>query len=110
MFHAVRFKPHPKVGSWLSGLESQDVQTDQMCVQLVRAMLAIDPKNRPTAQLVTSRLRLIAVTAHIRSLDELFTMLLQTTESVEADIEGRRFNGWKGVFESVTSKDGPWSC
>lgn len=108
-FHAGRFKPHPRVRSWLSGLESQDVRTDQMCVQLVTAMLAIDPKDRPTAQQVTSRLRLIAVTAHIRSLDELFTELLQITESIEADIEGRRFNGWEEVFESVTSNDGPWN-
>jgi hypothetical protein len=109
-FHAEFFKPHRKVGWWLSDLETQDAVTDTMCFQLVRAMLAIDPKARPTAQQVTSRLRLIAMTAPIGLMYELFNKLLQVARSIEADIERGRFNGWKVVFESITSNDDPWNC
>lgn len=109
-FHGGRFRPNPSVDQWLSELEREGKRTHRLALQLVRSMLALNPNVRPKAQAVSFKLGYIATVAYIDTLVDLFSMLLQTTSSVEADMEQRRFKAWAALFESTTAvKDNQWS-
>ncbi|KAH7136337.1 kinase-like domain-containing protein [Dactylonectria macrodidyma] len=102
-FHAGCRSSHPQVATWLSALEAEGTQADKLCVDLIRRMLSIDPEDRPNAEKVTSRLRSIAVIAQMRSLDALFAELDRRTDSIEADLERRRYKAWKETVELLTN-------
>lgn len=109
-FHAGMSTPNKAVTSWLEDLETHSAQHGRLLIQLVRSMLAMEPKDRPTAPQVTSYLHLIAVYAYISLLDGLYEVLFKTTELFEADIEFKRFKSWRTVFESSLSGSDPWAC
>jgi serine/threonine protein kinase len=109
-FHAGRSRSHPQVATWLSELENEGTPADRLCVKLIRHMLAIDPNDRPNAGQVTSGLRLIAVTAQMHSVDELFAELDHRIDSIEADLESRRYSAWKDTFRSLTNKHSLRDC
>ncbi|KAH7142729.1 kinase-like domain-containing protein [Dactylonectria estremocensis] len=90
-FHAGCRSPHPQVATWLSELETEGTQADKLCVDLIRRMLSIDPGDRPDAGRVTARLCSVAAIAQMHSVDALFTELDRQTDSIEADLEGRRY-------------------
>jgi serine/threonine protein kinase len=108
-FHGGRFKPNPSVALWLSELEKQGEQTHRLSLKLVRSMLALNPDDRPKAQEVSFRLGHIAIVAYIGTVGKLCSTLMQSTDSIEADMERRRFKVWATLFEStIISQGSQW--
>jgi serine/threonine protein kinase len=97
-FHAGTSTPHEGVHTWLSELESQATRSERTLIRLIRDMLAIEPKDRPIASEVTSRLYLTTVDAYSHRVDEHYQKLHQKIESLELDIEWERFKSWKWAF------------
>jgi serine/threonine protein kinase len=108
-FHAGSRKPNDGVISWLLDLESQCNQSGYLLIQLARSMLSMEPKDRPKARQITSRLRFIVVDTYIRLVDEQYGKLSQAIGSFEADIEQKRFKSWACTFKSADSNDDPWN-
>lgn len=107
-FHAGSSDSHSGVLKWLSGLEDEGTTADRLCVELVRDMLTIDPNNRPNAKQVTSKLRYISLTAQIQATDKIFREMSLKIDSVEADLETRRYNAWKDTLGNITIQERPW--
>lgn len=101
VFHAGRKKENMGVVTWLNELEMQGGKSYRMAIALVRRMLALDPEKRPKAGEVSFELGRAALVAYNSSLGDLFAKMLDITDSVEADMEQRRFKTWSGMFESA---------
>ena len=81
----------------------------KMAIGLVQRMLALDPEKRPKAEEVSFELGRAALVAYNSSWGELFAKMLDITDSVEADMERRRFKIWSGMFEStLEAQDCPY--
>jgi serine/threonine protein kinase len=108
-FHAGRIKANPGVELWLSSLEEEGDRTHQLSLQLVRSMLALNPDDRPKAPEVSFSLGYIAIVSYIGNVGDLFSTLMQSTDSIEADMEWRRFRVWTNLLEAnITAKDSLW--
>ena len=100
-FHAGREQENINVVKWLDDLEIRGGMVYKIAIGLVRRMLALGPENRPKAVEVSFELGRVALLAYNRSLRELFENMLRVTDSVEADMEWRRFQTWSSMFEST---------
>lgn len=109
-FHGGRFKPNPTVEPWLSKLENEGNRSYWKAIQLIRSMLALKPDDHPKAQEVVFRLAYVAVVSHIDTVENLILNLLETTDSIEADLEMKRFKIWARIYESAVAKDTTWEA
>lgn len=100
-FHAGINNPHPEVIKWISYLESQASPSGGMLIQLVKSMLAMNPEDRPKAMYISLRMTFIAANAYVSALKSKYSTLLQTTNSLEADIESKRFESWSWAVEAA---------
>ncbi len=100
-FYGGQWKENPGVTTWLNELKLLGTKPHRMGIDLVRRMLELDPEKRPKAGCITFELSCIAFTAYVDALHALFARLSNLSDSVEAEMERRRFRIWAGVFEST---------
>jgi serine/threonine protein kinase len=94
-FHRGPGKTNEAVNDWLLMLEHKSLRTCKMLVELSRRMLIIDEKRRPNAKEVTARLQFIAYHEVVDAVDDLFLRVLESSDSVHARMEQKRFESWK---------------
>ncbi|KAF2809499.1 kinase-like protein [Mytilinidion resinicola] len=108
-FHAGIDKPKAIVLDSLTKLAEFD-STSQILVELTKSMLDMDPKARPDAKHVASRLRFIFVQRLISSIHERYQKLsAKFPNSFEAHVEARRQRSWTASFESMVDENDCWS-
>lgn len=87
------------VHDWLAGLASGSTKTIRLLLQLAKAMLSLQPSQRPVASVVAARLRLVAIYATTESIDEkydeLYDTFHDTDTAVEVYIQRARYSSWK---------------
>lgn len=103
-FHAGQNTENMKVARWLNELEIRGGKFYKMAIELIRRMLSLDPEKRPKAGEVSFELGRAALLAYNSALEKLFTKMFDITDSVEADMERRRFKIWSDMFESILEK------
>lgn len=94
-FHCGQNQRNQSVDMWLEELENASSKPFQMLLELVREMLCLKENERPKADTVTARLRIIAIHEVVESVDKLFTEVLPKSDSFDALLENQRFEGWK---------------
>ncbi|KAF4636460.1 hypothetical protein G7Y89_g1619 [Cudoniella acicularis] len=85
---------NPGVQKWLNLLASDAHFPRTQLIYLVKDMLSIDPRTRPTAQLVTIRLRELTLLNLMNSIDTLYEILLNEMSSAELESERERYRLW----------------
>ncbi|KAG8528202.1 uncharacterized protein KY384_007119 [Bacidia gigantensis] len=99
LFHKGPHSPSDEVHSWLKKLTSRSAKPELLLVQLIEAMLSIEPDLRPSAMAVTARLCLIALYYTAQDVDkaygELFEQAQHTNGMVDVFIERARYTSWK---------------
>lgn len=71
-FHGGQNQSNPSVDKWLKELESPPSKSFKLLLELVRQMLSLNEAERPKADTVTARLRLIAVHEVVEFVDKFF--------------------------------------
>lgn len=94
-FHCGQNQSNQSVDKWLKELENTSSKSFKLLLELVRQMLSLNEAERPKADTVTARLRLIAVHEVVESVDKFFTEALSRSDSFDALLEKNRFEGWK---------------
>lgn len=94
LFHCGSTNPNEAVAEWLASLESQISYLGRDLIQLVREMLQLNPKDRPSINQVTARLRLIAIEATAEPVRELYSKFCEQGQSTALGIECERFLSW----------------
>ena len=100
-FHAGRH-PNQGVQTWLADLRELRKEHDSGFIQLVEDMLRIDPDERPSAQMVTRRLRFLAMTSKYMNVSRAFGVWIDQIKSLDMIIEKTRFTLWREMV-GVTS-------
>ena len=109
LFHKGPDRPSHAVEEWLAGLDNKCAKSGRLLLQLIRAMLCIEPHKRPTAEVVTARLRLIMLYYTTESINEVYDELYRCVEGsqymVEVYIERARYNSWKEACGITEAED-----
>jgi serine/threonine protein kinase len=85
-FHAGRNAPNPHLYTWLSRIEAKTTQAKRLLVDLVRKMLSLDPKDRPRAKDVSTRIAFIAAYEIFHSAQSLLSAIARKAESYEMEM------------------------
>ena len=109
LFHKGPDRPSHAVEEWLAGLGNKCAKSGRLLLQLIRAMLCIEPHKRPTAEVVAARLRLIVLYYTTESINEVYDELYKCVEGsqsmVEVYIERARYNSWKEACGITEAED-----
>ena len=109
LFHKGPDRPSHAVEEWLAGLGNKYAKSERLLLQLIRATLCIEPHKRPTAEVVTARLRLIVLYYTTESIngvyDELYKCVEGSQYMVEVYIERARYNSWKEACGITEAED-----
>ena len=109
LFHQGPDRQSHVVEEWLSGLATQCAKAGRLLLQLIKAMMCIEPRKRPTAEVVAARLRLIVLYYTTESIDEAYDELYSRVEgsqsAVEVYIERARYSSWKEACEITDTED-----
>lgn len=92
-FHAGR-QPNPGVEAWLDQMQLGASPSVFGLVQLVRDMLQVEPKDRPTAEQATLSLGWLALESHFRTVSASYGMLARGRTNLDLLIEKERFSSW----------------
>lgn len=109
LFHKGPDRPSHAVEEWLGGLDNKRAKSGRLLLQLIRAMLCIEPHKRPTTEMVADRLRLIVLyytTEFINEVyDELYKCVERSRHIVEVYTERARYNSWKKAYDIIETED-----
>ena len=105
-------KPNDGVHKWLEKLEAGATPIIVRLINLVRDLLQLKPTERPSAMLVTSRLRELALSYLFDAVSSLYQGFVHPNGSLELLVEWKRFELWgsalgltAATFVQTTSQD-----
>lgn len=108
LFHEGPGQPSHAVELWLESLGVNLEKPGRLLLRLVKDMMSLEPDDRPRADEVAGRLRLIVLYYTTESIDvrydELFNQVENSGAMVEVYIERARYRSWKEAC-GVTNRD-----
>jgi serine/threonine protein kinase len=101
-FHRGLKEEEPVVVAYLADLlEKSNTRSERLLNELVRHTLQLNPKARPTAEEIETRMWFIAIDTISQQILELYARVLQKGESPQAFIEQERFASWIQSCETI---------
>ena len=101
-FHAGRY-PNQGVQTWLGSLGEQRNEQDSGLISIVEDMLKIDPDERPAAQIVTRKLRYLAMTSKHMDVTRSFGVRMDQIKNLDTIIEKTRFTLWGEIMGDTST-------
>lgn len=84
LFHQRPDRQSHVVEEWFSGLDTRYAKAGRLLLQLIKAIMCIESRKRPTAEVIATRLGFIVLYYTTESIDETYDELYSRVEGINS--------------------------